>query len=71
MLLANPYGDAFNAPYTNLIEDSFCSCDIAESDEAGIQVDTPDRPQHGIDGPHHNIFRAQQIPKGIPGRECD
>lgn len=26
-------------------------------------LDTPDRPQHGIDGPHHNLYKANQNPK--------
>ena len=25
-------------------------------------LDTPDRPQHGVTGPHHNIYRANQHP---------
>lgn len=34
-------------------------------------LDTPDRPQHGIDGPHFTILKANQIPKGNPVGECD
>ena len=34
-------------------------------------LDIPNRPQHGIDGPHHNILQANQIPKGNPVGECD
>jgi len=34
-------------------------------------LDTPGSPQHGIDGPHHNILQANQIPKGNPVGECD
>jgi len=34
-------------------------------------LDIPSTPQHGIDGPHHNILRANQIPKGNPIGECD
>jgi RHS repeat-associated protein len=30
-------------------------------------LDTPSRPQHGIDGPHYNIFRANQY----PAPKCD
>ena len=26
-------------------------------------LDTPSRPQHGIDGPHHNLYRANQAPR--------
>jgi hypothetical protein len=29
-------------------------------------LDIPSRPQHGIDGPHHNLFRANQAPKDSP-----
>jgi len=34
-------------------------------------LDTPDSPQHGIDGPHFNLLKANQIPKGNPVGECD
>ncbi|MCG8049403.1 MAG: RHS repeat protein [Candidatus Thiodiazotropha endolucinida] len=34
-------------------------------------LDTPTSPQHGIDGPHYNIYEAHQIPKGNPVGECD
>jgi hypothetical protein len=34
-------------------------------------LDTPDRPQHGIDGSHYNLLKANQIPKGNPVGECD
>jgi len=34
-------------------------------------LDMPTRPQHGIDGSHHNILKANQIPKGNPVGECD
>ena len=29
-------------------------------------MDTPGRPQHGIDGPHFNLLRANQAPRGSP-----
>ena len=34
-------------------------------------LDTPNRPQHGIVGPHHNLLRANQIPKGNGDKSCD
>ncbi|MEW8057607.1 MAG: hypothetical protein AB2796_20035, partial [Candidatus Thiodiazotropha sp.] len=34
-------------------------------------LETPASPQHGIDGPHYNIYEAHQIPKGNPVGECD
>jgi RHS repeat-associated protein len=34
-------------------------------------LDTPTRPQHGIVGPHFNIYKANQIPAGVAGgRAC-
>ncbi|GAB3785815.1 RHS repeat-associated core domain-containing protein [Dyella agri] len=32
-------------------------------------LDTPTRPQHGIDGPHYNIYKANQAPRNSP-RPC-
>ena len=29
-------------------------------------MDTPGKPQHGIDGPHFNLLRANQAPRGTP-----
>ena len=29
-------------------------------------MDTPSKPEHGIDGPHFNLLRANQAPRGTP-----